>query len=216
MKRYVLSAVLVSVAALAVAVAQDDSKPKGAKKANEQAEKVGTITGRLKSRWLRREPALIHVKAIAGKKFKPKKPAVMDQENLVFKPHILAVLKGTTVRFPNSDSVRHNVYSPDKASAQGFNLGTYDAGVVKELVFDKEGEVPLLCNVHAEMSAYIVVTGTPFFVWTDKTGAFKLEGVPVGKHSVAVWHERFRSQKVEVEVTAGKSVEAVFGKLKKR
>lgn len=194
----------------------DDTKPP-AKVPKKKTVARGTITGTLKSRWLRREAALVHVRAIKGMKFDPpKKAVVMDQENLIFKPHLLAILKGTTVQFPNSDSVRHNVYSPRKVSAKGFNLGTYDVGVVKKVVFKKAGEVPLLCNVHSEMSAYIIVTDTPFFIWTNKKGTFKIKDVPVGKRRLALWHERFRSQEVTVEVVANETVEAKFAKLKKR
>jgi len=223
MRRLALLALLSSTFVLATAWPQDEGKPPAPKdeapkkKVEKKPVKVGTVIGLVKNRWMRREPALIHVKAIKGMKFKPpKKPVVMDQENLVFKPHLLAVLKGTKVQFPNSDSVKHNVYSPPKASSKPFNLGTYAAGVTKEVVLDIAGEVPLLCNVHTEMSAYIIVTETPFFVWTDKKGAFRLKGVPVGKRRIELWHERFRSQEVVVDVVEGKTTEVTFKKLEKR
>ena len=215
-----LTGALVSAVLLALAGAEpQEKKPQGDKppaKRSKTAPKTGTVTGVVKNRWLRREKALLHVRAIKGMKFAPpKEPAVMDQENLVFKPHVLAVLKGTRVRFPNSDSVRHNVYSPS-GSAKPFNLGTYDSGVTREVVFDKAGEVALLCNVHTEMSAYIIVTDTPFFVWTDRKGEFRIEKVPVGKRRIALWHERFKPNQIEVVVTEGKTASIVFEKLKKR
>ena len=214
--------VLVTLLALARAEPQGESgkdaqeKPAAKKEKAGPKPKVGTVAGVVKNRWLRREKALMHVGTIKGMKFPaPKEPAVMDQENLVFKPHVLVILKGTRVSFPNSDSVRHNVYSP-AGSAKAFNLGTYDAGVTKDLVFNEPGEVALLCNVHAEMSAYIVITETPFFVWTDRKGAFRIENVPVGKRRIALWHERFKPKAVVVEVHEGKTADVVFEKLKKR
>lgn len=90
---------------------------------------------------------VVYVQSISGKKFEPpKKPVVLDQINLTFVPHVLPVVAGTTVAFPNSDEVRHNVFSP--SPAKRFNLGTYPRGVVRTVTFDKPGDVALLCNVH--------------------------------------------------------------------
>ena len=80
---------------------------------------------------------------------------VMDQANLAFMPHILPVLVGSTVQFPNHDKVSHNVFSLSRTKK--FNLGSYPPGTIKTVEFDKPGIVELRCDVHAEMSGYIMV-----------------------------------------------------------
>lgn len=132
----------------------------------------------------------------------PPKHAVMDQMSLTFVPHVLPVVKGTAVDFPNSDKVRHNVYSP-AGSAKRFNLGTYPAGTVKTEQFDNSGVVPLLCNVHSEMSAFVLVLDTPYFTTTDKFGRFSIKGVSPGKYVLRTWHEKVKSVEKEVTVSAG-------------
>jgi hypothetical protein len=121
---------------------------------------------------------------------------------------------GTTIDFPNSDSVRHNVLSPPDCCKQ-FNLGTYDVGVVKHVTFDKPGEIPLLCNVHAEMSAFVLVLENPYFSLTGKDGVFKIENVPTGTYKLCAWHERLKTITKEVTIEAGKTANVDF-QLKKR
>ena len=135
----------------------------------------------------------------------------MDQKNTIFVPHVLVVLKGTSVDFPNSDSVRHNVFTPPSAPNQ-FNLGTYDPGTVKTIVFDKPGANSLLCNVHSEMSAFVVVTETPYFAMTvkDKKGYYKLENVPAGTYRLTAWNEKLVPKTVDVTVEAGKTATVDF------
>ena len=143
--------------------------------------------------------AVVYVDKIPGKVFAPPANAVrLDQLNLTFVPHVLPILAGTTVEFPNSDEVRHNVFSP---SPVRFNLGTYEKNTKKYYRFEKPGVATLLCNVHAEMSAYVVVTETPYFAVTGKDGKFILKDVPPGNYTVKVWHEKAKSTAVPVEVS---------------
>ncbi|GAX62441.1 plastocyanin, partial [Candidatus Scalindua japonica] len=144
----------------------------------------------------------------------PEEHGVVDQLNLIFVPHVIAVQKGTTIDFPNSDLVRHNVFStPD--SCNQFNLGTYDIGASKPVTFNESCEVPLLCNVHAEMSAYVVVLDNPYFAVTAKDGNFKVDNVPPGTYKLKTWHEKLRSEEQDVSVEGGRTVEVNFT-LKKR
>jgi hypothetical protein len=71
---------------------------------------------------------------------------------------------------------------------------------VRQQLFDKPGVVTLLCNVHAEMSAYVIVTETPYFAVTDKTGRFTLKAVPPGKYVLKIWHEKSKPASIEIEV----------------
>ncbi len=166
----------------------------------------GTITGLVKVIPARDSSnVVVYVDRIPSKGFEPpKKPVVLDQINLTFVPHVLPVLAGTTVAFPNSDEVRHNVFSP--SPPKRFNLGTYPRGVTRTVTFDKPGDVALLCNVHAEMSAYVIVVETPYFAVTGKDGSFTIPGVPPGEHTVKVWHEKVRAVTAKVTVKGEEKV----------
>lgn len=144
--------------------------------------------------------AVVYIDKIPGKTFAPPStPVILDQVNLRFTPHVLPVLAGTNVAFPNSDPVRHNVFSP--TAVWKFNLGTYPRGSTKFRVFDKPGAITLLCNVHTEMSAYVIVTETPYFAVTDKTGKFTIRNVPPGSYVLKTWHARAKPS--SLEITAG-------------
>lgn len=178
---------------------------------------LGTIKVTLRSPFVRLAEAVVYVVEVPGKKFQlPGKNPIQDQKNLVFVPHAQGILVGSTVDFPNSDSVRHNVYSPP-GSAHIFNLGTYPPEEVKHVTFDKPGVVSLRCNVHAEMSAYLVVFQNPYFATTDKkTGGGIIRNVPPGKYKVSFFHERLEPTELEVTVEAGKEAVLEFTDLKRK
>lgn len=146
----------------------------------------------------------------AGGNFKPPaKHAEMDQKKLVFIPRVLPVLAGTTVDFLNNDDVLHNVFSPDKCSK--FDLGSYGKGVTKSYKFDKEGCQPvILCNVHPEMEAYIVVLQNPYFAVTDNEGNYSIKGVPAGKYTLKIWNEKLKALPKEITVPASGKLEVNF------
>jgi plastocyanin len=110
--------------------------------------------------------------------------AVMDQRDRRFVPHVLAVQTGTAVRFPNSDNVRHQVYS--FSAAKKFQLPLYAGTPATRIVFDKPGVVALGCNIHDRMSAYIVVVDTPYFAVAEKGHAL-LTDLPAGSYEVHLW-----------------------------
>lgn len=130
--------------------------------------------------------------------FMPKNPppniaaskiAVMDQVNTQFLPHILAVQKNTQVRFPNSDSIKHHVYSFSQAKT--FELQLYKELQADPLLFSKPGSVELGCNIHDWMLGYIFVVDTPYFGKTDSDGNLSLD-LPEGEYQVDVWHPRIQ------------------------
>ena len=140
----------------------------------------------------------------------PKKNPVMDQKDLTFIPHVLPILKGTTVEFHNSDDVLHNVFTPDKC-AEKMNLGTWPKNQSKSYTFENLGcESVILCNVHPEMEAWVVVLQNPFYAKTDKDGTFEIKDVPPGKYNLAVWHEKLKAPSVEIDVPATGAVEINF------
>jgi len=181
-----------------------------------KVENAGSITGVVTCQKMRNNAdAVVFIEKVGENKFDPPaEHAIVDQLNLTYVPRVLAMQKGTTIDFPNSDAVRHNVFSPPTAALQ-FNLGTYPTGVVKEVLFDIVGETPLLCNVHAEMAGYVVTFENPYFAITDKDGNYTIEGVPAGKYVVKTWHEKLKELSQEVTVAPGNAATANF-ELKRR
>ena len=176
----------------------------------------GTITGKVSCKGVRTpQDTIVYIEEVDANIPSPEKHATQDQQNLLYIPHVQAVVVGTSVDFPNSDTVRHNAFSPP-GSAVVFNLGTYDVGVVKTVVFDKLGETPLLCNVHAEMSAYILTVQNQYFAITDKTGAYTINDVPPGKYTLTTWHEKLKPDSKDIEVKDGDKVTVDFDLKKKR
>lgn len=117
----------------------------------------------------------------------PMPHAVVDQRDKLFQPHVSVVTCGTTVRFPNNDTVFHNIFA--YFQAKKFDLGMYPRGVTKTVTFDKPGLVVLLCSVHSYMSAYIMVVDTPYYAVADGGGRFTLRDVPPGTYTLHAWHE---------------------------
>jgi len=128
--------------------------------------------------------------------------AVMDQVNRAFAPDLLVIPVGSTVEFPNSDSVSHQIYS--FSPAKRFQLPLYRGKPYPPVHFDQPGVVTLGCNIHDEMLAYLLVTDAPWYGRTNETGGWSVE-VPRGRYRVALWHPRLRenTEDLERELTVG-------------
>lgn len=188
--------VFVLVAVLALSLAASAGSISG---------KVSGVTGE----------SVVYVDTIAGKTFPaPTAKPVIDQKGLMFTPHIVAVQQGTTVEFLNSDKVAHNVFWPSVGGNKKLthNLGTWPQGEKRAFKFDNPGAVPLLCNVHPEMAGYIVVSPTPYFATTDKSGAYKIENVPDGSYTVTAWHEGTKNQSKPVTVAGDSKADFTLSK----
>jgi plastocyanin len=137
----------------------------------------------------------------------PTTPAhmVMDQKDLAFVPGILPVVVGTVVDFRNSDDVEHNVFSPSDP-VKRFDLGTYRRGESRSVVFDQVGEVLVLCNIHMEMAASILVLRDPFFARAGADGRYRIDGVPAGAYTLRVWRDGWLGHTQTVDVTETQSV----------
>jgi len=116
----------------------------------------------------------------------PPVKAIMDQVNLAFLPDVLVIPVHSTVQFPNSDAVGHQVYS--FSSARQFQLPLYRGKPYPPVQFDQPGVVTLGCNIHDNMLGYIIVTAAPFFGRTDTRGEWQGHDLPTGKFRVRVWH----------------------------
>lgn len=144
---------------------------------------------------------------------KPKK-AVMDQREMKLVPYVLPVLIGTAVDFPNNDKNWHNIYS--KSDAKKFDLGLYAPGKTRTVTFDKPGIVRILCNVHPNMEAFIVVKEHPYFTAADKSGNYRLNNVPLGRYRLQVWHPQLGTTETGVELVREGEVVDINFDLKKK
>jgi plastocyanin len=128
-----------------------------------------------------------------------KKTAVMDQKNRMFIPHVLAVQTGTSVRFPNSDDIRHHVYS--FSPAKPFQLPLYKGTPANPEVFDRAGVVTLGCNIHDQMTAFIIVLDTPYFEKTTANGRVALRDLDAGRYTLRVWYPDMRVEPPPQSIT---------------
>jgi plastocyanin len=133
----------------------------------------------------------------------PTAAPALRQRDQRFVPHVLPVLAGTTVEFPNDDPIFHNVFSLSRAGT--FDLGRYPKGSSRSRRFSSAGIVQVFCHIHADMSGYIVVLDNPFFVVPDAQGHFALDGVPPGDYRLVAWHERIRPIVTVVHVESGRT-----------
>jgi plastocyanin len=173
---------------------------------------AGTITGKVSGV---KGESVVYVEAIAGKTFPaPTTKTVVDQKGLMFMPHVVVVEQGANVDFLNSDSVAHNVFWTAISGNKklGHNLGTWPKGEKRSFKFDNPGVVPLLCNVHPEMAAYVIVAPTPYFATSDASGSYKIENVPDGSYTVTAWHEGAKNQSKPVAVAGEGKADFALGK----
>ena len=127
-------------------------------------------------------------------------PKAIVQKDATFEPHVLPIVVGTTVRWPNEDDIFHNVFS--MTETQDFNLGFYKKEKVPEVVFDKLGRVDVFCAIHTNMHCILLVLPNPFFALADAHHRFVIKDVPAGTYRIRAWQERLPSQVKEVTIKA--------------
>jgi plastocyanin len=169
--------------------------------------RAGDIKGKVTAQGMKSPGDIaVYVDSIPGKKFDaPSQHLTIDQNKMKFVPHVAVVLQETTVEFLNSDAVGHNVYWPSISGNKklAHNLGTWPKGDRKSFQFNDLGAAALLCNVHPEMSGYVVVVPTPYFAVTDKEGNFEIKNVPAGHYTVKTWSEDGKPVTQSVDVGSG-------------
>ncbi|MFA6956237.1 MAG: methylamine utilization protein [Thermoanaerobaculia bacterium] len=155
------------------------------------------------------DDAVVYAVPVGRKVPQPSKPAVMDQKNRQFLPRLLVIQTGTAVSFPNSDNVRHQVYS--FSPAKKFQLPLYEGTPAQPVVFDRAGVVTLGCNIHDRMSARIVVVDTPHFAIAAK-GRAELGELAPGSYEVRVWYPgaREETKPVRASLEPGETREVTF------
>ena len=151
---------------------------------------------------------------VGNKPIAPETPATVEsrhvvQKGAVFNPHVLPIVVGTTVEWPNNDDIYHNVFS--MSDAKPFDLGLYKHGEPgKRVTFDKPGRVDVFCSIHANMHCIILVLENPYFATTDDAGHYAITNVPPGTYHLTAWHERLPKQTREIVVPPDGSIKADF------
>ncbi len=132
--------------------------------------------------------SVVYLESAPARAFPDPEPqrATMDQQNETFVPHVLAITVGTTVDFPNSDKIYHNVFS---LRSPRFDLGRYAAGRSKSVRFDRPGIVRVFCEIHSHMSAFILVFNHRYFAVTSADGRYQITRVPPGRYTLVAWNE---------------------------
>ncbi len=168
---------------------------------------AGDVKGKVEVQGIRSaENIAVYIDTIPGKKFDaPSSHVTIDQRKMTFAPRVTVVLQGTTVDFLNSDPVGHNVYWPSISGNKklAHNMGTWPKGDKKAFQFNVSGVASLLCNVHPEMSGYVVIVATPYFAVTDKDGGFEIKDVPPGTYTMKTWSEDGKPTTQSITVAGG-------------
>ena len=129
--------------------------------------------------------------------------AAIDTREKRFLPRVTVVSPRSTVAFPNRDPIFHNVFSV--SAGNRFDLGRYREGETRSTRFDKPGLVRVYCNVHEQMIAYVMVVESPYHTVADEQGRFRLEGLPPGRGTLVVWHERAGSRRIPITIPSAES-----------
>ncbi|MGQ0280406.1 carboxypeptidase regulatory-like domain-containing protein [Sphingopyxis sp. Q841] len=142
--------------------------------------------------------------------------AAMAQKDIAFTPGTLIVAKGSSVAFPNLDTVRHSIYSFSKAAR--FEIDLYGRDQTRSKTFPVVGTVALGCNIHDQMRGYIRVVDTPYAAKTDRNGIVRLSGLSAGDYTLTVWHPRASAPGSEIKrvlaVAAGQNSKKISMKLR--
>ena len=194
---------ILSLIILPVSVRADDANPAG-----------GTITGSIKV-WKTKVKAegpkndktvVVYLESAESLPPATGKHLKMDQRGLVFLPHVIAVQKGTSVEFLNNDPEKHNVYFLYDKTGETLDLGTWDKGQSVTHTFTETGNVIVLCKLHLEMAAHIIVLDNPYFCEAEidaktQKASYKIENVPPGKYILKTWHKKLKMKGKQAEVT---------------
>jgi plastocyanin len=131
------------------------------------------------------------------------------QQGAMFSPHVLPIMMGSTVQWPNHDEIFHNVFS--MSEAKQFDLGLYKGDPPEKCVtFDKPGRVDVFCSIHERMHCIVLVLENPYFAATDAKGNYKIADVPAGSYKLRTWHERLPVAASLITVPANGEVKADF------
>jgi plastocyanin len=161
---------------------------------------LGTVTGRVQARSGRLKDTYVYLDQVRGGSAHGRTLEI-KQKDKQFSPQVAVVLRGTNVVFPNFDSIYHSVFST--SGRNSFDLGAYRAGETpRAVVLNTPGVVDVYCNIHARMSAAILVVPSPVYTKVSSDGSFRLENVPVGSRKIVAWSPNAKPGQQRIDVTA--------------
>ncbi len=147
---------------------------------------AGTATGKVVMQGKSSpENIVVYLEGVKGNFSLPKQTPDMDHKDLQFAPRALAITTGTTVSFPNADTVFHSAFSISKSNP--FELGLYGPGREKSWTFQNPGMVEIFCHIHSHMAGFILVLDHPFYTSTAKDGSFTIPDIPDGTYQIKAW-----------------------------
>jgi plastocyanin len=159
---------------------------------------------------------VVYIEGLAGTNASPRERPIqvvetkreIKQKGAMFSPHVLPIMAGTTVEWPNNDDILHNVFSV--SDTMPFDLQLYKAPEVKRVTFEKPGRVDVFCSIHTRMNCIVLVLENPYFAATNDKGGYSIAGVPPGAYKLKAWHERMPCQVREIIVPDSGEVKADF------
>lgn len=177
--------------------------------ASVSAADAGSVSG--KARVAGKESAaniVVYLEGVQGAFKLPEKRPEVNHINLQFEPPVSAILKGATMDFPNSDSVFHSAFSISPSNP--FDLGLYQKGREKFVLFKNPGVVELFCHIHSHMHAFVLVLDNPYFSVTNDGGEFALANVPDGDYTIKAWANPTTVMTKTVSVAGNRTVNMDF------
>ncbi|MFZ5470134.1 MAG: carboxypeptidase regulatory-like domain-containing protein [Myxococcota bacterium] len=175
---------------------------------------TGSIAGKVQAASKLSSPTIVYLEPVGAAPARALPPPSssqrqkVTQKDLRFEPGALVVHVGDTVDFPNEDRVFHNVFSV--SSGNEFDLGIYREGMTKSVQMKKAGEVDILCNLHPEMEAKMLVLANELFAPVGEDGSYRIASIPAGSYSLRVWSATHETAQRTVEVSAGQERRADF------
>jgi plastocyanin len=156
-----------------------------------------------------RRNIVVYIERVAtGAPATPAARPVLRQSAERFTPHVLPVIRGTTVEFPNDDLLFHNVFSLSRA--KDFDLGRYPRGIARSVTFERPGIVQVFCHIHSDMSAVVVVLDNPYYAVPDAEGRYAIPALPPGDYTLVAWHERIKPITHRLHLEAGQLAKVDF------
>jgi plastocyanin len=165
----------------------------------------GDLTGVVLVNGRPEKNVVVWLEGIVGRSPAPTARLVLDQRQLQFKPHVLAVRVGSQVEMPNSDRVFHNVFSFH--DGKRFDLGLYPVGTAKTVTFDRPGLSRIFCNIHPNMAAYVLAVDSAYYAVSDSQGQFVMTDVPNGTYTYRAWRPGGQTTTGTVAVESARRLE---------